>query len=230
MPCPKTPHLAIEYFDDKLSQIAREELDRHLLSCTECAAEVEGLKGLEQKLGTWKDEQVPHWDRGKGLYQQEHGKAVIRPQWLWHWLPTAASLAMFVVMLFGMNISTNSDGFVVAFGAANQGLGSEQITQLFAEYSNDQQARQDQALQTFLARMDERQDSNNSLLLQAVSDLTRQLTAENFDRIYTYFEQQRLLDLENVQVSYQHLADSDFETFQSMQQLANFVRFPADSR
>ena len=46
-------------------------------------------------------------------------------------------------------------------------------------------------MQQLVARFEDRQDSNNVQLLQAVIDQTQQTTAENLDRIYAYFEQQR---------------------------------------
>ena len=45
---------------------------------------------------------------------------------------------------------------------------------------------------------------------------------ENLDRIYAYFEQQRLRDLEDMRVGYQELVNSDYETIRSLQQLAQF--------
>jgi len=89
---------------------------------------------------------------------------------------------------------------------------------------------QDQAVQILLETLQQRQDVNNIRVMQTLVDYTEQLSAENFERIYAYFEQQRRLDLENVQNSYQQLVASDFETMRSMQQLANFVRDQGEAR
>jgi len=67
-------------------------------------------------------------------------------------------------------------------------------------------------------------------LMQAVMEQARELNADNFEQIYTYFEQQRQLDMETVQVSYQQLLDSDFETLRTMEQLANYVQFQGEPR
>ena len=58
---------------------------------------------------------------------------------------------------------------------------------------------------------------------------TREATMENLDLIYTYFEQQRLRDLEDMRISYQELVDSDYETIRSLQQLARFVSYQDDA-
>ena len=59
---------------------------------------------------------------------------------------------------------------------------------------------------------------------------TQQTTAENFEQIYAYFEQQRLRDLQDMRASYQYLVDSDFETIRSLEQLASFVSYQGDLR
>jgi acyl-CoA-binding protein len=61
-------------------------------------------------------------------------------------------------------------------------------------------------------------------------DQNQQTTAENLNRIYAVFEQQRLRDLEDMRVGYQDLVDNDYETIRSLQQLAQFVSFQSPER
>jgi hypothetical protein len=149
---------------------------------------------------------------------------------LWQWLPTAASLAMLTLLLFNVTVSSDDNGITVAFG--NQGGTADEVllSERLAQFAQQQQQRQEVALQLFLTRIDERQDSNNLRLMQAVLEQTQQLATDNFEQMYSYFEQQRQLDMENVQVSYQQLLDSDFETLQTMEQLASFVQFQGEIR
>ena len=56
-------------------------------------------------------------------------------------------------------------------------------------------------------------------------DQTQQITADNLDRIYAFFEQNRIRDLEDMRVGYQALVDSDYETIRTLQQLAQFVSY-----
>lgn len=85
-------------------------------------------------------------------------------------------------------------------------------------------------MQLYMTRLDERQDSNNLRLMRTVLEQAREISAENFDQIYTYFDQQRQLDMETVQVSYQQLLDSDFETLRTIQQLASAAQYQDGSR
>ena len=48
--------------------------------------------------------------------------------------------------------------------------------------------------------------------------------------MYAYFEQQRLLDLQDMRAGYEQLVDSDYETIRSLQQLVNYVGYQGDIR
>jgi len=85
-------------------------------------------------------------------------------------------------------------------------------------------------MQQLVARIESRQDSNNVQLLQAVMEQTQQSTADSFDQMYAYFEQQRLLDLQDMRAGYEQLVDSDYETIRSLQQLVNYVGYQGDIR
>lgn len=223
MSCPKTEHLMQEYFSDHLTPLASEELHRHLEQCAECQAELDQLLAARTSLEAWREESVPHWDRGMELYRREH-RAQHEPSrsWsIWQWLPTAASLAMFCVLLFNTTVVSSEQGFSISFGAARE---TGQLDQLFAEFAQ----RQQEQLQAVEARLASRQDSNNIQVLEAVLEQTQQATADNMDRLYAYFEQQRLQDLQAMRAGYEELVDSDYQTISSLRQLAQYVSFDAD--
>jgi len=230
MSCPKTRHLLTEYFDDSLSSVARAEVERHLEGCEHCAAELTELLAVQDSLQGWQQQRVPHWDRGTSLFRNAHQKSSgtgigVGSGRIWQWLPTAASFAMFALLLFNVSITSSGNGFTVTFGNAVDSMEQQQLEQQLASFAAAQQQQQEQDLQLFMAQLAERLDSNNLRLMQAVMDQTRELSAQNFEQVYTYFEQQRQLDMETVQVSYQQLLDSDFETLRTMEQLANYVQF-----
>lgn len=226
MSCPKTEVLMQEYFSEDLSAVARNELDRHLSTCAHCNTELESVLLAQQDLQQWQEQRVPHWDRGLELFRQEH--RIERPVsrfWLsWQWAPTAASLAMFCVLIFNVSFHSNESGFSISF-AGPTSAGSELDAQL-AEFEESQRVEMEQ----FIARVENRQDSNNVQLLQAVMEQTQQSTAESFDQMYAYFEQQRLLDLQDMRTGYEQLVDSDYETIRSLQQLVNYVGYQGDIR
>lgn len=226
MSCPKTHYLLQEYFSEDLSAIARNELDRHLNDCEHCSAELESVLLAQQDLQQWQEQRVPHWDRGLELYRQEHrvGRPVSRFWLSWQWFPTAASLGMLCVLLFNVSVVSNDSGFSVSFAgsfATDASLAAQLV-----EFGQGQRLE----MQQLVTRVESRQDSNNVQLLQAVMEQAQQSTADSFDQMYAYFEQQRLLDLQDMRTGYEQLVDSDYETILSLQQLVNYVGYQADIR
>lgn len=220
MSCLKTQHLLQEYFAENLSAVVRGEMEKHLVECEDCHNELQTLLVTQSGLRRWQEQRVPHWDRGLGLFKQEHRAATDSRVWpVWQWLPTAASLAMLAVMLFNVSITNNDQGFAISFG--ERAAGNTEIDTALIAMQEQQRAE----LQNLVTRMEDRLDSNNVRLLQAVMEQTQQTTAENFEQLYTYFEKQRVLDLQDMRVGYEELVNSDYETIRSLQQLATFVSY-----
>ena len=226
MSCPKTHYLLQEYFSEGLSAVARNELDRHLADCAHCNAQLESVLLAQQDLQQWQEQRVPHWDRHLELFRQEHriDRPVSRFLLSWQWLPTAASLAMLCVLLLNVNVISNDSGFSISF-AGSSASGSNLNAQL-ADFEQAQRLE----MQQLVARVEGRQDSTNVQLLQAVMEQAQQSTADSFDQMYAYFEQQRLLDLQDMRAGYEQLVDSDYETIRSLQQLVNYVGYQSDIR
>ena len=226
MSCPKTHYLLQEYFSEGLSAVARNEFDRHLADCVHCNAQLESVLLAQQDLQQWQEQRVPHWDRHLELFRQEHriDRPVSRFLLSWQWLPTAASLAMLCVLLLNVNVISNDSGFSISF-AGPSASGSNLNAQL-ADFEQAQRLE----MQQLVARVEGRQDSTSVQLLQAVMEQAQQSTADSFDQMYAYFEQQRLLDLQDMRAGYEQLVDSDYETIRSLQQLVNYVGYQSDIR
>ena len=226
MSCPKTQYLLQEYFSEDLSAVARDELDRHLSDCAHCNAELESVLFVQRDIQQWQEQSVPHWDRGRELFRREHrAERPLSQLWLsWQWFQTAASLAMLCVLLFNVSVVSNESGFSVSFGGS-----SGANIDLRAQLAQFEQAQRGEMRQ-LVARVESRQDSNNVQLLQAVMEQAQQSTADSFDQMYAYFEQQRLLDLQDMRAGYEQLVDSDYETIRSLQQLVNYVGYQGDIR
>ena len=182
MSCPKTAHLMQEYFADDLAPLASAEFDRHLAQCDACRAEFDQLLAARTGLQAWREESVPHWDRGMELYRREHRVADQAPRsWsLWQWLPTAASFAMLCVLLFNTTVVSSEQGIAISFGA-------DGVTRQLNQAVTDLAQRQQEQLQAVEARLAARQDSNNIQVLEAVLEQSQQATANNMDRLYAYF-------------------------------------------
>lgn len=225
MSCPKTEHLLKEYFANELSEISKREMQIHLHSCEHCSKELESLLQVRGSLENWQDQPVPHWDRGVELFRREHGSGAAQKQGfdIWRWLPTATSFAMMLLVVLNTNLLIEDGGVSISFGGRESQPDLERRLLAFQE---NQQAE----LQSFVARIENRQDTNNMQLMQVVFDQTQQTTAENLERIYAFFEDQRLRDLEDMRVGYQELIDNDYETVRSIQQLAQYVSFEVEVR
>jgi len=225
MSCPRTEYLIQEYLNDDPAPAAAAEIDRHLAQCADCRAELDAILQTRQALAGWRAERVPHWDRGRELFRREH-RVSAEPRGrfgVWQWLPTAASFAMLCLMLFNTTVVSTGQGFEVSFGGRTA---APELDARLAEFA----VAQEQELQSMITRFETRQDSNNLQLLQAVMEQTQQTTSENLERIYAYFEEQRLQDLQDMRSSYQQLVDSDYQTIRSLEQLARYVSFEGEVR
>lgn len=226
MSCPKTQHILQEYFADNLASLAKEKIESHLLVCGRCSNELESLLLTQSTLNQWKNERAPHWNRGMELFRREHQTPVSGFS-LWHrlqWAPTIACFVMMIVLLLNVNFVSSQEGFSVSFGSTSDD--SPAIEERLVAFQEEQRL----AMDTLAGRIEDRQSSNNIELLQTILDQNQQTTAENLNRIYAFFEQQRLRDLEDMRVGYQDLVDNDYETIRSLQQLAQFVSFQSPER
>ncbi|PCH61726.1 MAG: hypothetical protein COC19_04460 [SAR86 cluster bacterium] len=230
MSCPKTQHLLTEYFADDLAAVLKDEIQSHLSACQDCSDELESVLNTQAHLSSWQDQKVPHWDRGLSLFRDEHGVPKIARSFFsgWQWLPTASSFAMLCVLLLNVNFISDDKGMSISFGgqASSSTNTVAEIEARLEAFEKDQ----DQQMQIFLARMDDRQDSNNLRLIQAVTDRSEKATAVSMETLYRFMEEQRQVDMLNVQLSYEQLMDSDYDTNQSLQQLASYVSFQGETR
>ena len=131
---------------------------------------------------------------------------------------------MLSVLLFNVSVVDNDSGFSISFAgpsASNTNLNAQ-----LAEFEQSQLLK----MQQLATKVESRQDSNNVQLLQAVMEQTQESTVDSFDQMYAYFEQQRILDLQDMRTGYEQLVDSDYETIRSLQQLVNYVGYQSDIR
>jgi hypothetical protein len=230
MPCPKTEHLTKEYFSSDLSQVSKQEMESHLRSCDPCNQELESLLLVQSNLENWQDQRVPHWDRIMELYRREHNSGDRSNERggrifdFWRWVPTAASLAMMLLVVLNTSLVIGDNGVSISFGDSLSIAGLKSDVEFESRLESFQQNQQ-AVLADFVTRIENRQDNNNMQLMQVVFDQTQQTTAENLERIYAFFEEQRLQDLEDMRVGYQELANNDYETIRSLEQLAQYVSF-----
>ena len=147
------------------------------------------------------------------------------PRFWSQWGPVMASVLLVVAVVFNVEISQTNDGFTVAFGGASGNVTQEAINQQMREFQQRQMDVQRQEFQSYIARLESRQENNNIRLMQAVVEQTQQNTTQTVQQIYSYFDEQRQLDRRSMALDYQILADSDFQMERSLQSVLEFVNF-----
>ncbi len=215
MSCPQTEQWLTSYLGDELDHEARSQFEQHMTLCDDCRRELSTMSSAHSALRSWREEPLPEWgwSRMQSVYALQGASSATKPAtrprasvtW-WQWLPTAASFAMLILLLVDTRVIVNDEGVTVAFGGQAALLEREETQQL-------------------LARFEQRQDENSIALMQAALTQARESSESTFQQLFTYFEQQRQRDMQDVRASYEQLVNSDYETVRSLQQLANFVTF-----
>lgn len=224
MQCPESVRYLSAYVLDELALSERDAFENHLADCAQCSAELASFDSVKSVLNSWDDEALPasaapHRERIRHLAEPlpKQDKASRWPllNW-WQWAPSAVSFAVLVLVFMDARFLVDEAGFSVSFG----GLKNDASVFQMADQMVDREE-----LQQVIARLEQRQDQNTIALMQAVLNQARESSEANFQQLFAFFEQQRLNDLEQVRASYEQLAESDFETLRSLQQLASYVSF-----
>ena len=224
MQCPESVRYISAYVLDELALSERDAFENHLADCAQCSAELASFDSVKSVLNSWDDEALPasaapHRERIRHLAEPlpKQDKASRWPllNW-WQWAPSAVSFAVLVLVFMDARFLVDEAGFSVSFGGLKNDASVFQMV--------DQMVDREE-LQQVIARLEQRQDQNTIALMQAVLNQARESSEANFQQLFAFFEQQRLNDLEQVRASYEQLAESDFETLRSLQQLASYVSF-----
>ena len=224
MQCPESVRYLSAYVLDELALSERDAFENHRADCAQCSAELASFNSVKSVLNSWDDEALPasaaaHRERIRRLAEPlpKQDKASRWPllNW-WQWAPSAVSFAVLVLVFMDARFLVDEAGFSVSFGGLKNDASVFQMV--------DQMVDREE-LQQVIARLEQRQDQNTIALMQAVLNQARESSEANFQQLFAFFEQQRLNDLEQVRASYEQLAESDFETLRSLQQLASYVSF-----
>jgi hypothetical protein len=221
MACERTATLVADHFDDTLVPLQREALDQHARHCADCAQALDEARQTHAHLRTWQPQRVPAWSR-PALPSAPQKRSRLRWAW-WQWAPLAVSCVLALAVVLNVQISTGSQGMAIRFGASST-PDTAQLEARLAAFDAQYQA----ALQTLTQTLMQQQATDNARLMEAVIDsVVEQFgdsTARSLEQVIAYFESQREQDLQLLQASYQQLADSDYATIRSVEQLAMLVQ------
>lgn len=216
MTCKHTELLVSDLFDEAISQSQRTVHENHLHDCAECQLALADAESVTVRLSQWREQAVPAWNRGAAVAQNDKAPTRHRIFSWWQWTPLAASLMLAMAVIFNVQISSTEEGFTVAFGNKTQMSAAD--------------------VQMQLELFEARQERNNTQLMatvmtSVVDRVVEQFEASNsrsLEQVMAYVDGQRQQDMQALQSSYQQLADSDYQTIRSVQQLASYVQYQTE--
>lgn len=216
MSCSRIDLTVADHFDDSLTAAQRQEHQQHLASCDVCRQELAQLQHIPARLRNWQDVAVPEWDSRSVLTAAKPRRVLPRTGAGWrklaNWAPLAASMVLAMAVLAQTRLQVSEQGWSLSFGAempvssAQAELDMERIDALLAAHAEAQQTATRQWVEAAL--------------------LTHgQATADNLYQWMSWMEQQRQQDVQRMEAGFQQLLDRDFQTVDSVRQLATYVMY-----
>ncbi len=210
MSCPHTPEIIADHCDPDVSAEVLQRHRMHLDTCGVCQQELTYLRSVPGELLRWQSIPVPDWDRSGMIKSTITRKTLPIRSYHWpairQWLPLAASLVLAVAVMTQTRLSIGPQGWSLSFGVQSAGLSAEQLDEYLTAHANARQAETrewvEEALQTH-----------------------GQTTADSIYQWMTYIEQQRALDVQRMDAGFEQLMNRDFQTVDSVRQLASYVMY-----
>ena len=210
MTCPHISESVANHFEKMLSPAARLKHEQHLSDCHQCRQQLAAFGGIPQILGQWQTQSVPEWDRA-GIMRPAAARKTL-PQrvavtgGIVRWAPLAASLVLAVAVLAQTRIEVTDAGWSLSFGGHSGALDSAELADYLAQHAEMQQTQTRQ-------------------WVEAALRVHGETTADSVYQWMTWMEQQRDQDVQRMEAGFQQLLDRDFQTVDSMRQLASYVMY-----
>jgi len=207
----------LDYIDDKLAPSVRKQVEQAMHQCSSCEQAYLQAVALEQAAHEWKNQPVPEWHRTEYAVrprQQSSG-------WL-NWTALATSTLAILMVLFQVQISSNDNGFQIAFGGQSSDAVNSIVEQKLREYKKQQSVMLDAR---FVAEAD-KQRTANKLMVADVLEKTRDERREDLNFLITGIQTQRYEDQSKVEKRLAYLAENQIENNQYINQLIQSANLP----
>ena len=214
MSCPHMTETIANHFEASLSPIELQKHHQHLSACSECRHEIVSLSALPELFDQWQSQTVPEWDRNAIMQPQTGRRSLPHRQsswsavsgWATRWAPLAASLVLAVAVLMQARLDVTDAGWSLSFGAPAGAVDNQQLSDYLQQYA-------------------EARDAETRQWVEAALRSHGETTADSVYQWMTWMEQQREADVERMEAGFQQLLDRDFQTVDSVRQLASYVLY-----
>jgi hypothetical protein len=210
MSCPHTPEIIADHCDADVPAEALQRHRVHLDTCRDCRQELLSLRGVPGELLRWQSIPLPDWDRCGIVKSTSRRKTLASRFYQWptirQWLPLVASLLLAVAVITQTRLSVGPQGWSVSFGVQSAGLSAEQLDEYLSAHAN-------------ASKTETRE------WVEAALQTHGQTTADSIYQWMTYIEQQRALDVQRMDAGFEQLMNRDFQTVDSVRQLASYVMY-----
>jgi hypothetical protein len=182
MRCEEAGPLLADFREQALDEADRIELERHLQQCEACRTDLATLDALAGSARDWRDAPVPAWHRTAFAVPERGAR-----QWL-PWLSLATSTLCLVLILTGVDVQGDANGFRVRFGPGRVGpavaLNAQELEQRLDLFEQQQFL----AIGNRLAAWDIERQQDNRKLMGAVLEYSRGQQRQDLARFLGYWK------------------------------------------
>jgi len=200
-----------EYLNGTLSQRQNQWVSEALQGSEELRKALASLEDLNQAQNNWVDEEIPNWHRTAFAARVPH-----KPTNWMNWISLATSMAAIFLVVFRIQIVSNTDGYQVSFGEQIDKVAFR--TQAEA-YLDDWQIEQTAYLDHRFLEFENQQLQQNQQVMTAALDYSRDERRKDLNQLTNYFVQQRSKDRNKSQAQYRQLIDSQTQDRQAIETL-----------
>jgi hypothetical protein len=200
-----------DYLDNKLSQRERQWVTEALKTSDELRRALSSLEDLHQARAGWQDEEVPHWHRTAFAARNRNTSG----NWM-NWLSLATSMAAILLVVFRIQVVSNTDGYQVSFGDSTDKVTFKRQADA---YLDDWQAEQIAYIDHRLLEFENLQLQQNQQFITTALDVNRMERRQDISQLTRYLVKQQANNRLLTASQYQKLYNSQSENHQAIETL-----------
>ncbi len=200
-----------DYLDNRLSQRERQWVTEALATSDELRRALASLEDLHQARAEWQDEEVPQWHRT--AFAARGRKST--DNWM-NWLSMATSMVAILLVVFRIQVVSNTDGYQVSFGDSTEKVTFKRQADA---YLDDWQAEQIAYIDHRLLEFENVQLQQNQQFITTALDFNREERRQDISQLTHYLVKQQANNQLLTKSQYQKLYNSQSENHQAIETL-----------